>query len=149
MFSLCRCALTVMTVFAPHILQAQEDRWLEVSSGSERTIEIDRRSVQSSTDGITRVWIRETYREPETTADGRYFTVAVFQMDMNCREKRTLRLSMTYYDHGKVVGGYNGGGEWKPVVPDSYGEIQFEAACAMHPPGPTLKILPSPRDHVQ
>jgi len=97
----------------------------------------DAQSITRTSKNIVRVWLRSNLTETGVTdAAGKlgkefenvnYFIIL---REINCAEKKSQRLSMTYYDNkGRVIHSEGSPGGWEFIVPESMFDLLYKEVC--------------------
>lgn len=114
---------------------ASAAEWEDIKTDSKGVIyQIDRESIRSTPE-MRSYWLRSRYPEPVRLARiGVPYVEVLQRMDVRCSDRQLRRVESIFYDeHGNVVADERPTlPEWRELVPDSNGEMQFKLLC-----GPT------------
>lgn len=105
--------------------------WVRVGGSADHYVYVDLDTIVRSGDKAKLVYLNE-HLTVQVDARGRFLSSTV-QSEYDCSEKRRRLLFYTWHSgrmgSGDVIFTDNDLGKWRPVVPDSVGEILWKIAC--------------------
>lgn len=120
-------SLFVTLCFFTNLTKAAE--WVSVGTDSNRTTEIDVSQIDVNSSGVVNFWARTTYISP--VAYGKdHVKSTTNNIDIDCKARTmTFKYFITYSENGDVIYSGKGDGASTPIVPDSWGEVQYNFVC--------------------
>ncbi len=133
--ALMRALLLLVALSASAHVNAQSsappDRWRVVRSSDDVTTYVDTQSARSLGNGIVRVWFKRVYSRTRGEGSRRYDEHMSLE-NQDCTNYRYSTVHSVYRLRGASVDSFDPDeNDWHDVLPDSVGETELEAACAL------------------
>jgi trypsin-like peptidase/surface-adhesin protein E len=110
---------------------SDSERWVRSARGEGISWSYDRTRIQPMGNGIYRIWTRWDLDTPKRNTKGDSYDKSLSLDDVDCSRSRARVLQLIEYNRGKVVysSDWDGPSEWNVLVPESVGEIHYQALC--------------------
>ena len=103
-----------------------------VAGGNDQFVQyVDRATIRRN-GNLVKMWVLSDLKTVQTDAGDSYLSSKA-QNEYDCKEERSRILAFTWFSgkmgNGKVVYSDSDPGKWKPISPESIGEIKWKVAC--------------------